>query len=625
MRITRLCTGAVSAVAVSLAVLFCVYPAVIVGVLLTDSKLKREGQSRLVPVWFKSLAVRYESWADGYLKSGYARTVSEVDVAGTEWPMFGTVYFLVTADELQRQGKIDARAGQVRRAVDRAVAIVVSPDTASWVKAKWGDAYLTRENVFYRMLLILGLSSYERITGDTRHRALMSAQRKGLAEELERARYHVLDDYPGECWPNDVLWSVAAIQRAARLEGQSHDALARGLMNALDGPLKVAGLPAFKVDKLTARVWETPRGCGNSGILSFAAELDAEIASRWYREHVAQFWKQTLWLAGFTELPRGSKETYSDVDSGPVAFEFGSVASAFGIGAAKSVGRMDHAATLTLEAVACSWPTPFGFLLPSAMGKVAMDGGCLAETALLFSMTRPCCVPETVPFAGPAPLLVWLMLAAYAGSGAVFLGVELRAWRRFFAGREKAVVVRGDKEHERGTYLAPWGAALTWVSALTTILVGALTLAPIPGLGWPRLFLLSIPVGALPFVVRRYEIRDGALFIRRLWWNTRIELAGLLSVRCDPGALKGSVKTCGNGGLFSFTGWYWSRQLGSYRMYVTDLKRPVVLMFERRCLVVSPDDPEAFVHELAAGCGGGAKRSPALEATRAPEGASPFH
>ena len=321
-------------------------------------------------------------------------------------------------------------------AVDKATEIVVSPDTASWVKERWGEAYLTRENVFYRMLLILGLSSYERITGDTRHRALMSEKRKGLAKELERARYHVLDDYPSECWPNDVLWSVAAIQRAAALEGTNHTALARALMAALDGPLNVAGLPAFKVDKDTGQVYGTPRGCGNSGILSFAAELDAEVAARWYREHEAQFWKQNVWLAGFTEMPRGSKDAYSDVDSGPVAWEFGSMATVFGIGASKAVGRMDRAAPITMEAVACSWPTPFGFLIPAAMGKVAAGSGCLGETALAFVMTRPVYAKEVVPFTGGAPRIVWLMFFAYAGTGLMFIGFEVRAWRHFLRGSQ---------------------------------------------------------------------------------------------------------------------------------------------------------------------------------------------
>ena len=71
------------------------------------------------------------------------------------------------------------------------------------------------------MLLILGLSSYEKITGNTQYHAVMSRQRVTLAEELAKAKLHLRDDYPGECYPADMLWAVAAIQRAARLDGAS--------------------------------------------------------------------------------------------------------------------------------------------------------------------------------------------------------------------------------------------------------------------------------------------------------------------------------------------------------------------------------------------------------------------
>ena len=513
--------------------------------------------------------------------------------------MFGSVFFLVTADELQKQGKIDVRSGKLRKAVETAAAVVVSPDTATWVKAKWGNDYLKKENLFYRMLVILGLSSYERMTGDTRYRALMSEQRAGVADELMAAKYHVLDDYPGECWPNDVVWSVAAIQRAAALERTNHSVLVRALMTSLDGALKVDGLPAFKVDKDTGRVYETPRGCGNSGILPFAAELDADIAARWYREYDARFWKQTAWLAGFTEWPRGSRERYSDVDSGPVVCELGSVASAFGIGAAKACGRMDRAAPLTLEAVACSWPTPFGFLLPVAMGKIAVGGGCLAETALLFSMTRPVCAAKTVPFSGPVPLIVWVMFMAYASVGALFIGTEVRAWRRFLRRPTEC-----DEASSANLFKAPWGTTLQIVSLLTTIVLLAVAAVPSSGPIWPvRILSLALLVGALPFVVRGYEIRGDALLIRRLFWNTRVELAGLQSAQHDPTVLCHSVRTCGNGGLFSFTGWYWNRKIGAYHAYATDLRRAVVLTFVHRRVVVSPDRPEDFVRALSVFCG----------------------
>jgi len=60
-----------------------------------------------------------------------------------------------------------------------------------------------------------------------------------------------------------------------------------------------------------------------------------------------------------------------------------------------------------------------------------------------------------------------------------------------------------------------------------------------------------------------------------------------------------SIRTCGNGGFFSFTGFYWSRKLKSYRAYVTDLRRTVVLRYERRTILLSPDSPEDFVRELS--------------------------
>ena len=112
------------------------------------------------------------------------------------------------------------------------------------------------------------------------------------------------------------------------------------------------------------------------------------------------------------------------------------MATVFGIGASKAVGRMDRAAPMTMEAVACSWPTPFGFLIPAAMGKVAAGSGCLGETALAFVMTRPVYAKEVVPFTGGAPRIVWLMFFAYAGTGLMFIGFEVRAWRHFLRGSQ---------------------------------------------------------------------------------------------------------------------------------------------------------------------------------------------
>jgi hypothetical protein len=150
------------------------------------------------------------------------------------------------------------------------------------------------------------------------------------------------------------------------------------------------------------------------------------------------------------------------------------------------------------------------------------------------------------------------------------------------------------------TYQASWGKLLKWISAglvaLPIIFVGVsffLEVRLASTMGWWFILL-----ACLPFMIRGYAITEDAILIRRLFWTTRLERSGLKSAEFIPKVMCKSLRTCGNGGAFSFTGWYWSKQLGSYRAFVTDLNRTVVLRFEKRTVVVSPDEPEDFVNEL---------------------------
>jgi hypothetical protein len=66
----------------------------------------------------------------------------------------------------------------------------------------------------------------------------------------------------------------------------------------------------------------------------------------------------------------------------------------------------------------------------------------------------------------------------------------------------------------------------------------------------------------------------------------------------DPQACKGSLRVIGNGGLFSFTGLFYSKALGRFRLYATDFSRSVVLTLADRVVVVTPAAPHAFVEHL---------------------------
>lgn len=149
---------------------------------------------------------------------------------------------------------------------------------------------------------------------------------------------------------------------------------------------------------------------------------------------------------------------------------------------------------------------------------------------------------------------------------------------------------------------APWGKLLLIVSVLATLFcvglaVATAALAP-RQVAWVSWLTLLLPLACVPFVVRGYTVEGRTLVIRRLGWQTRLSLAGLTEARHDPDALRRSIRLCGNGGFYSFTGWYRNKVLGKFRAFVTDPARAVVLRLEQRVVVISPADPGALLREL---------------------------
>lgn len=162
------------------------------------------------------------------------------------------------------------------------------------------------------------------------------------------------------------------------------------------------------------------------------------------------------------------------------------------------------------------------------------------------------------------------------------------------------------------TYKAPWGVSLIIISSLTTVMCLGVTGTVIVGnhwvhpgwvQTWPAVLPLVLIFGAALFTIRGYTITTDALLIHRLFWTTCLPLAGLQSARHAPEAMRWSLRSWGNGGLFSFTGYYRNKALGAYRAFVTDPHRTVVLEFsDRHKVVVSPDAPEEFAHEIGLHC-----------------------
>jgi hypothetical protein len=154
-------------------------------------------------------------------------------------------------------------------------------------------------------------------------------------------------------------------------------------------------------------------------------------------------------------------------------------------------------------------------------------------------------------------------------------------------------------------YEAPWARVQQWISLLVILMLGygAWMVGGVVPEGMGRqaavaAFVVVLSAGLLS-VVRGYAVTDREVVVRRLFWCTRLPLAGLLEVQADPALTRGSLRLFGNGGFLSTTGIFWNRRLGRYRMLANDLSRAVLLRYADHRVVVAPAHPERFAQEVS--------------------------
>lgn len=436
--------GLVAAALALLVVAFqgCGAPALLVLRDLRDPALQRGGVTQRAIDMHRSLSLRMEPWARERVASGVAASAPLYDVPETEWPIFSAVFFLNATQSLAEQG-VDVR--HAAPAVEAARDLIMDPAHHTWVRTHWGEDYLHDHNVFFRSLLIAGLTSYEALTRNGRVVAFLRDQVETLAADLDASPHGVLEDYPGETYPIDVMASIAYIRRADAVLGTDHSAFAERAKRAFVSPYDdELGLVRFRVDLVGDEPplpHQPGRGIGNSWVGIYAPELWPEEAARWHRTHSEHFWQDAGWATGFREYTRASQqgEWTFEIDAGPVVGGFGTSASAFGIAAARRNGRLDQAYELTTQMVATGWPALDGSLRsPQAFSHPCAP--MLGESALLYFLTvQPAAGVPVVTGGGLTPL-VYASLAMYLGGFALGLWLAMKLLRRAGLGRSGAAM-----------------------------------------------------------------------------------------------------------------------------------------------------------------------------------------
>jgi len=395
-KLITLCFYTNTIVIIFLSIYFLLLPACLMIHYINDTGLKESKMPGFAYQFHRSLSAKYEKWARGRVVSKKAEGLSLNDISGTEWPVFGSVFYLLATESLQQAWEknkdLSSAAPKIYAAgaIEVAVELVADPGHASWVKQHWGEDYLHRENVFYRMLLINALTSYQKLLGKEKYTSLLRDQVETLSKELDESPHGLLDDYPRQCYPTDIVAAIAAINRADTVLGTDHSDFIKRSVRAFEGRfVDSTGLPPYEADSTTGIIGKA-RGCSSQWITVWTPDLWPDYSKQLYENFDKHFWQERWTAVGFREFPKDDSgcEWYFDVDSGPVIAGFGAAASAFGIGAARANGRFDHAYPLTTQAIVFSWPLLNGTLAGPRLLSNSTDAPYLGEASILFSLTR---------------------------------------------------------------------------------------------------------------------------------------------------------------------------------------------------------------------------------------------
>ena len=228
--------------------------------------------------------------------------------------------------------------------------------------------YLSHLNLIYGAADQLGPcvdpKAHERIS--------LELARRSLADPLKHAA-----SYEGVSlrWPADQTVTLASLARYDAAHGTSVlKAPLEGWRAVIAQHLDAqSGLPQSELTGKGPGA-KYPRGCAQSYITRYLAEVDLDLAATWWKAYRAHFLVRIGGVVGFREWPRGV-ERKGDVDSGPIVLGIGTAASAFAIAAAKAQGDVLLAGELEASAAAVMMTGVGGDMAKGALSQaISFEG-----------------------------------------------------------------------------------------------------------------------------------------------------------------------------------------------------------------------------------------------------------
>lgn len=188
-----------------------------------------------------------------------------------------------------------------------------------------------------------------------------------ISEAINKSKSPYLESYPNLYWPSDMIPAVAALKLYDKMFLPKYDSvIINWLQKVKNSQLLSSGLIPHQVDKNGSQI-KAARGSSQSLILIILAEISEQFAKEQFTLYKARFSNHFLFMPMIKEYSAENNNT-EDVDSGPILFGNGSVATIAGAGTFKRFGEITTSTRMyqTLECI--------GFPYTNGNGKKYLGG-----------------------------------------------------------------------------------------------------------------------------------------------------------------------------------------------------------------------------------------------------------
>ena len=150
-----------------------------------------------------------------------------------------------------------------------------------------------------------------------------------IAKAMEKSESPFLESYAGSSWPADMMVAVASVHAAKGILDTSYDKEVANWLEEVKKHLDPDGFIPHSTNT-DGRVIENARGSSQALMLNFLVEMDSVLAKEQYQRFLDVFVEKHLGLQALREYPSDVVGQKGDIDSGPVIWDVGTVATIVG-------------------------------------------------------------------------------------------------------------------------------------------------------------------------------------------------------------------------------------------------------------------------------------------------------